>query len=183
MKATLAIVAMLTQNNAHMRHFLTLVIAWIITGCSEPKVQPPAVDGQPFSRAFELKLDGKMLFARVAVTEMEKSQGLMGVTSTSDEGMLFVYPANIRARFWMKDTPTDLDIAFFDREGVLLKVASMRAYDTEVTDSGVENVRFALEMRAGWFRDSGMKEGAKLDLYSVVNALRERGFNPTKLGL
>lgn len=166
-----------------MRLILSALALFLLVGCDEPQVQPPASGGEPFSRAFELRLDGKTLFARVAVTEMEKSQGLMGVAPMSDEGMLFVYPSAIRARFWMKDTPADLDIAFFDREGVLLKVASMRAYDTEVTDSGVDNVRFALEMRSGWFRDVGMKEGAKLDLYSVVNALRERGFNPTKLGL
>lgn len=155
----------------------------LLAGCGDQKVQPPAGDGEPFSRAFELKLDGRMILARVAVTETEKSQGLMGVADPSDVGMLFVYPGNVRARFWMKDTPADLDIAFFDREGVLLKVASMRAYDTEVTDPGLDNVRFALEMRSGWFRDSGMREGAKLDLYSVVNALRSRGFNPTNLGL
>lgn len=155
----------------------------LLAGCGDQKIQPPASGGEPFGRAFEIKLDGKMLLARVAVTETEKSQGLMGIAPASDEGMLFVYPADIRARFWMKDTPADLDIAFFDREGVLLKVASMRAYDTEVTDPGIDNVRFALEMRSGWFRDSGMREGAKLDLYSVVNALRARGFNPTRLGL
>lgn len=166
-----------------MRLFLASLSLLLLAGCGEQKVQPPAGGGEPFNRAFELRLDGKMLLARLAVTETEKSQGLMGVSPSSDEGMLFVYPTAIRARFWMKDTPADLDIAFFDREGVLLKVASMRAYDTEVTDSGVENVRFALEMRAGWFRDSGMREGAKLDLYSVINALRARGFSPTKLGL
>jgi uncharacterized membrane protein (UPF0127 family) len=89
----------------------------------------------------------------------------------------------MRARFWMKDTPADLDIAFFDREGRLLKVAVMRAYDTEVTDSGSDNVKFALEMRAGWFREASIRTDAKLDLYTVVNAVRERGFKPTNLGL
>jgi len=166
-----------------MRLFSATLALFLLVGCDEPKIQPPADDGAPFARAFELKLDGKPLYARVAVTEMEKSQGLMGVAPSSEEGMLFVYPANVRARFWMKDTPADLDIAFFDREGALLKVATMRAYDTAVTDSGLDNVRFALEMRAGWFRDFGIREGAKLSLYDVVNALRERGFSPTKLGL
>jgi hypothetical protein len=44
-------------------------------------------------------------------------------------------------------------------------------------------IKFALEMRSGWFSEAGIGEGAKLDLYTVVNGLRARGFNPTRLGL
>lgn len=166
-----------------MRCLAFALLLPLLVGCGEQVIDAPKADGEPFAKAFELKLDGKPLYARVAVTETEKSQGLMGVAAGDDQGMLFVYPSNTRARFWMKDTPADLDIGFFDREGRLLKVATMRAYDTEVTDPGTDRVRFALEMRAGWYAESGMVEGSKLDLYSVVNALRARGFSPTKLGL
>jgi hypothetical protein len=38
-------------------------------------------------------------------------------------------------------------------------------------------------MRAGWYADAGIRPGAKLDLYVIVNAIRDRGFNPTRLGL
>ncbi len=165
-----------------MRFLIACVVAALV-GCGESRVGTPASDGLPFTQAFDLKLDGKLLRARVAITEMEKSQGLMGVSPTADEGMLFIYASEMRVRFWMKDTPADLDIAFFDREGRLLKVVAMRAYDTEVTDSGSDNVKFALEMRAGWFHQASIRTDAKLDLYTVVNAVRERGFKPTKLGL
>lgn len=160
-----------------------LVLMSLLVACGQQPIAAPKADGEPFAKAFELGLDGKKLFARLAVTEMEKSQGLMGVSPSAEEGMLFVYPSDTRARFWMKDTPADLDIGFFDREGRLLKVATMRAYDTEVTDPGTDRVRFALEMRAGWYSQAGMQEGSKLDLYTVVSALRARGFSPTKLGL
>lgn len=166
-----------------MRQLLAALVLAVLAGCGGEKIPAPAADGEPFNKAYQLGLDGKVLIARVAVTEMEKSQGLMGVSPSSDEGMLFVYSSDTHARFWMKDTPADLDIAFFDREGRLLSVTTMRAYDTDVTDSGSDRVRFALEMRAGWFSQQGMREGAKLDLYTVVNALRSRGFSPTKLGL
>ena len=166
-----------------MRQLAAMLACLCVAGCGDEVVDVQKPDGEPFAKAYELKLDGKPLYARVAVTEMEKSQGLMGVAAGADQGMLFVYATDTRARFWMKDTPADLDIGFFDREGRLLKVATMRAYDTEVTDPGTDRVRFALEMRAGWYSESGMVEGATLDLYTVVNALRARGFNPTKLGL
>lgn len=166
-----------------MRLFTAWIALLLLAGCGREKPVVAAADGEPFTKPYQLRLDGKVLLARVAVTEMEKSQGLMGVVASADEGMLFVYGSDTHARFWMKDTPSDLDIGFFDREGRLLKVATMRAYDTEATDAGTDRVRFALEMRAGWFSESGMTEGAKLDLYEVVNALRARGFSPTKLGL
>jgi uncharacterized membrane protein (UPF0127 family) len=107
----------------------------------------------------------------------------MGEQLANGEGMLFVNPLPVRARFWMKDTPADLDIGFFDREGRLLEVRVMRAQDTAVTESQSDQVRFALEMRQGWFAESGIAVGARLDLYEVVNAVRLRGFSPTKLGL
>ena len=166
-----------------MRQLWSALCVFLLAACGGEKVAPPAADGEPFSKAYQIGLDGKLLLARVAVTEMEKSQGLMGVSPSSDEGMLFIYASDTHARFWMKDTPSDLDIGFFDREGRLLAVRTMRAYDTDVTDPGSDRVRFALEMRAGWFSEQGMREGAKLDLYTVVNALRSRGFSPTKLGL
>lgn len=170
-------------RNGPMRTLWASLALVLLAGCDGNKIPAPAPDGEPFTRAFDLKLDGKPLLARVAVTEMEKTQGLMGVSPSADEGMLFIYASDTHARFWMKETPADLDIGFFDREGRLIKVATMRAYDTDVTDSGSDRVRFALEMRAGWFSQQGMAEGAKLDLYQVVNAVRARGFSPTRLGL
>jgi len=162
---------------------LAILACLLLAGCdSEP---PPAADaaGLPFASVHELRLDGKPLLAQLAVTETERTQGLTGVVPGAGQGMLFVYPLPAKARFWMKDTPADLDIGFFDREGRLLQVRSMRAQDTEATESASDQVKFALEMRQGWFAEAGIREGARLDLYSVVNALRARGFNPTRLGL
>lgn len=170
-----------------MRRLLVLSLAFIILGCkpSEPK-EPQLVAsayGRPFSHRFQLRLDGKPFLARLALTESERATGLSGALLPEGEGMMFVQPQPVRARFWMRDTPSDLDIGFFDREGRLLEVRTMRAQDTEVTESQSDQVRFALEMRAGWFADSAIGVGARLDLYELVNAVRDRGFNPTKLGL
>lgn len=163
---------------------LAILACMALAGC-KPE-QPPvsaASDGQPFSSVHELRLDGKILLAQLAVTETERTQGFTGVSPQADKGMLFVYPLPARASFWMKNTPADLDIAFLDREGRILQIRHMRAMDTEATTSDSDNVKFALEMRHGWFAEAGIRTGAKLDLYSVVNALRARGFSPTRLGL
>jgi len=166
---------------------LVLSVACVGLGCKPEKpapAPPPSFfSGNPFSTAYGLRVDGKPFLARVALTETERAQGLMGVRLADGEGMLFVHPLPVRARFWMKDTPTDLDVGFFDREGRLLEVRHLRAQDTEVTESQSDQVRFALEMRHGWFAEAGIALGARLDLYDVVNAVRARGFSPTKLGL
>jgi uncharacterized membrane protein (UPF0127 family) len=107
---------------------------------------------------------------------MEKSQGLMGISPTADEGMLFIYASEMRARFWMKDTPLDLDIAFVSAEGVILEVKTMRAGDTETTTSSSDKVRFTVEMAAGWYARVGVKVGDKVDLAALRAALAARGF-------
>ncbi|MFN7340967.1 MAG: DUF192 domain-containing protein [Opitutia bacterium] len=164
--------------------FLAILACLALAACkpATPVVEA-ASGGLPFASVHELRLDGKVLLAQLAVTETERTQGFTGVSPQEDRGMLFVYPLPARGRFWMKDTPSDLDIAFLDREGRILQISQMRALDTEATVSESDKVKFALEMRRGWFAEAGIRPGAKLDLYSVVNALRARGFNPTRLGI
>lgn len=162
---------------------MAILACLVLAACKPDEPAVPNLAGAPFSSIHELRLDGKILLAQLAVTETERTQGFTGVTPGVGQGMLFVYPMPARARFWMKDTPSDLDIAFIDREGRILQIRQMRALDTEATESTSDKVKFALEMRSGWFSEAGIGEGAKLDLYTVVNGLRARGFNPTRLGL
>jgi hypothetical protein len=118
---------------------------------------------------------------RIAATDLEKARGLMGVTKLNDaEGMAFMYDAETRMSFWMKDTPLDLDIAFVARDGTVLEVRTMTAGDTETTASSTDQVRFAIEMRAGWFRDFGVKPGEKINVDDMRSALKARGFDATR---
>ena len=105
----------------------------------------------------------------------------MGVTKLSDEeGMAFMYDAETQMRFWMKDTPLDLDIAFVARDGTVLEVKTMTAGDTDTTASGSDQVRFAVEMRAGWFGHFGVKPGDKISVEDLRTALKARGFDATR---
>lgn len=114
---------------------------------------------------------------RLAVTDLEKSRGLMGTAKLPEgEGMAFMYESDTQMRFWMKDTPLDLDIAFVSAEGVILEVKTMRAGDTTTTTSSSDKVRFTVEMAAGWYARAGVKVGDKVDLVAVHAALTARGF-------
>jgi uncharacterized membrane protein (UPF0127 family) len=80
----------------------------------------------------------------------------------------------------MKNTLLDLDIAFVARDGTILEVRTMTAGDTDTTSSASDQARFAIEMRAGWFRDRGVRPGDKVAVEDLRMALRARGFEPGK---
>ncbi len=79
-------------------------------------------------------------------------------------------------RFWMKDTPLDLDIAFVNREGRILEIKTMTAGDTDTTASSSREVRFTVEMSAGWFSRFGVKVGDQVRIDDLRAALTARGF-------
>ena len=114
---------------------------------------------------------------RLAVTELEKSQGLMLVKELpSSEGMAFMYAAPQQMNFWMKDTLLDLDIAFILADGTIDEVRTMQAGDTHDTYSRSDQILFTVELSAGWFARSGVKSGDKVNLSDLKNALNARGF-------
>ena len=72
--------------------------------------------------------------------------------------MLFVFDSEQPRSFWMKDTPTALDIAYMRADGTIVKIHTMVPFDTSSYPSG-EPAQFALEVPAGTFADLGIVEG------------------------
>ena len=152
-------------------------VALALVACdSQTKVSAPAAELGLETR-FPVRMGQVLGQLRIAATDLEKARGLMGVTKLNDaEGMAFMYDAETRMSFWMKDTPLDLDIAFVSAEGVILEVKTMRAGDTATTTSTSDKVRFTVEMASGWYARSGVKVGDKVDLVAVRAGLTARGF-------
>jgi uncharacterized membrane protein (UPF0127 family) len=115
-------------------------------------------------RTAEMRVGGVTITVEIADTEPMRRRGLMGRASLApDHGMLFVYPNERRLAFWMKDTPLDLDIGFFDAGGRLLNAETMQAYDTTRRHRSAGPARYALEMNAGWFARHGLGRGARIE--------------------
>jgi uncharacterized membrane protein (UPF0127 family) len=148
--------------------------------CTAENAAGAASKPLPAQTRFPIKFNnGKSIRARLALTDIERSRGLMGCRGLeADEGMLFVYRTSELRAFWMKNVPIDLDIGYFDAAGRLLEVHPLRANDTESVYSESGNVRFCLETGRGWFEQNGMLpgNGLALDLASVEAAVRARGF-------
>ena len=80
--------------------------------------------------------------------------------------MIFIYKTDMKMRFWMKNTPHPLSIAFIDSTGVIREIFDMAPYSLDVTASA-EAVRYALEVPQGMFIRMGIQEGDKLSKETV----------------
>ncbi|BDB10595.1 DUF192 domain-containing protein [Thermus thermophilus] len=111
--------------------------------------------------------NGKRHFLKVEVADTPErwARGLMFRERLGeDEGMVFLFPEPTAGGFWMKNTLIPLSIAFFDRQGVILRILDMepcRADPCPVYYPGVV-YQGALEVNQGWFRRRGLAEGARV---------------------
>lgn len=133
---------------------------------------------------FDLRVGEKVVHAQIAVSMVEMQRGLMGRADLGpDEGMIFVYQHPEQMSFWMHDTPTPLDIGFFNPSGVLEEIYPLHPFDETSVKSRSVSLQFALEMRQGWFHDNVIRPGAQLDLKALGQALKARGYEPERYGL
>jgi uncharacterized membrane protein (UPF0127 family) len=130
---------------------------------------------------FPLTVGEKTLRVQLVVTLDEQQRGLMGRRDLGvNDGMIFVYPAPQEMSFWMRSTPTPLDIGFFKEDGTLGEVYPMYPFDETPVKSVGSDYTLALETPQGWFAKNGLKPGVKLKLADVAAALRARGFKPSR---
>lgn len=146
----------------------------LVTACggSVPEAKAPGVlaPSGPFGVA-ELTLrgpDGQAVRVPVyvAATRAERQRGLMNRTQLpASAGMVFLYPEPVREPYYMKDTLIPLEIAFYDRQGTVVRVLDMepcKADPCPLYDPGIAFVG-ALEVNQGFFRQIGLREGWIVD--------------------
>ena len=98
----------------------------------------------------------------VARSREERAMGLMHRREMpEDEGMLFMCEERAVLKFWMKDTPLPLSIAFLEEDGTILKIADLQPHDLE-SESSEQPVRFVLEVNQGWFDQRGIGPGMRI---------------------
>lgn len=104
--------------------------------------------------------NGKEIFVEIADNDDSRMRGLQGRKSLGENhGMLFVYPSGARRAFWMKDTLIDLSIGYFDSAGTLLEIYEMKAGDENAVVSRSRDIKYVLEMPAGWYARHGISAG------------------------
>lgn len=146
----------------------------------------PAKEGPPKSIAdhFDITVGGKVVHMQIAITPAESQRGLMDRRDLGpDDGMIFIFDHPQQMSFWMHDTPTPLDIGFFDDGGMLEEIYPMQPFDENSIHSRSTMLTLALEMNQGWYHDHGVKPGAEIDLKALAAAIKARGFDPKHYGI
>ncbi len=113
--------------------------------------------------------EGVELAVEVARTSEERSRGLMFREELAEDGgMLFVFPEDTEAGFWMKDTLIPLSIAFIAADGTILGVQDMESLSEEL-HRPPGRYRYALEVNQGWFREHGLGQGDRVEIPDSVS--------------
>lgn len=111
-----------------------------------------------------LRANNATIVVELAVSPAEQETGLMHRTELKDgTGMLFVYTADRRLSFWMKNTLIPLSIAYLSADGTIKELHDMEPLSL----AGVQSeryVRYALEAPLGWFARVGLIPGDHFDL-------------------
>jgi uncharacterized membrane protein (UPF0127 family) len=170
----------------HFVRPLLLASLVFVAGCdskqhfsSEPPVATKSIDDR-----FAIKVGDRTVQMQLAAQSGEMEKGLMYRQSMgTDEGMLFLYRSPQQMNFWMHNTDLPLDIGYFDASGDLKEIYPMYAHDERTVSSHSQSLQFALEMNQGWYKQTGVKPGAHLDLKAVAEGLKSRGLKPADWGL
>lgn len=147
---------------------LTLACSPAADKASTPTVEPTSA-GQHLSKVPVLILhqDGRpqtRLSIELAVTKEQQERGLMYRTDLAPgEGMLFpMLPARMPV-FWMKDTPTPLDLIFISMDARIVRIIANTKPNDRTPLFAEEPVAGVLELRGGDAARLGINEGDKVN--------------------
>lgn len=170
------------RNLRHLPAVTLFCLISIMSGCKDSGPPPGPTPG-PDTR-FPIRIGEATVSMQLAVLPLEMQQGLMHRPFLGeDEGMVFIHPEPARMSFWMRNTLIPLDIGFFDREGTLREIRAMHPLDENPVESVSDAIQFAVEVNQGWYREHGIKPGARLDMEALRKALEARGIDPRRVGI
>src|SRR5690606_4665149 len=127
---------------------------------------------------FPIKVGAATVHLHIALSDAEMERGLLFREDLrGKQGMLFVYKRPPSMSFWMRNTPTPLEIAFFTSDGVLREVYSLIPFNENPVKSKRDDLQYAMEVSQGWFDFTGVKPGDRIDLKAVAAAVKARGYS------
>lgn len=125
---------------------------------------PRDAKGDPLEALTVTTASGEHRFmVEIADDEAERQRGLMGREPLPDDrGMLFQFPDVAERSFWMRNTPSPLDIIYIDPRG---RIVSIARNTTPYSDDPIPSngpASGVLELRAGRADEIGARPGDKV---------------------
>jgi len=119
-----------------------------------------------------IKINGERVKVEIADTPSKRAIGLSyRYRLPENHGMLFIFPDEGRREFWMYKCNFDIDIALIDARGIITEIITMekepsnRLPDSlKVYLSESSQIKFAIEISRGWFKEHNIQIGTELDL-------------------
>ncbi|MBI2190442.1 MAG: DUF192 domain-containing protein [Planctomycetes bacterium] len=140
-----------------------LAVLVLFGGCSkdEPKALKLTPAPQQLSKIY-LQIKEIHIHVEVAETEEQRAKGLMFRDSLpEDQGMLFVYPADEKVRFYMLNVRFPLSVAFIGSDWQIQQIEDMQPRE-EMPVYSQHPIRYVLEMNEGWFERHGVGLGDRV---------------------
>ena len=105
----------------------------------------------------------KKFNVEIAENNNTRSKGFMWRENIPDgTGMLFVWKKEAYRNFWMKNTPTSLDILFFDGDGKFLNVVEKTKPFSLDNIQSSEPSQYVLELMAGSAKIYNIYSGSQI---------------------
>ncbi|HBY42783.1 MULTISPECIES: DUF192 domain-containing protein [unclassified Brevundimonas] len=138
---------------------LALSAAAATTACAQKG--PLDATGRPLEPLAIVTASGEHKFmVEIADDDERRQRGLMFRPPLPDDrGMLFQFPVAGEQSFWMRNTPSSLDILYIDPRGRIVSIAKHATPNSEapIPSNGAANG--VLELRAGRADEIGAKPG------------------------
>lgn len=83
---------------------------------------------------------------------------------SDDQGMLFIYPKEVGHSFWMKNTPTSLDIIFMSGDFKVNHIIEGAEPYSEAPLVAKYPYYYVLEVKSGFVQKSGLRLGDQLEV-------------------
>jgi hypothetical protein len=146
-----------------------------VTGCTPEGADDP--DRYDKMEQADVTIGEQKFSSWIAKTDNERALGFMEVEAQRlatlpdgrHPGMLFVFKTDKGPEngFWMRRVPVPLDIAFVNSERSIVTIKTMAPFDDRTTHPD-SSYRYALEVRAGLFKDLQIEEGSVIDFPDTV---------------
>ncbi|WP_339914852.1 DUF192 domain-containing protein [uncultured Brevundimonas sp.] len=139
---------------------LAVALAAPIAGCAGAGA-PKDATGRPLEPLSIVTATGEFKFlVEIADDEAERQRGLMFREPLADDrGMLFEFPDVAERGFWMRNTPSSLDIIYIDPQGRIVSIARHATPFSESTLPSRGAASGVLELRAGRADEMGAQAG------------------------
>jgi uncharacterized membrane protein (UPF0127 family) len=140
---------------------LLIGMAPALAACAQSEKAPLDGAGQPMEALSVVTASGTHAFwVEIADDDAERARGLMfRPPLEADRGMLFEFEGAGERGFWMKNTPSSLDIVYIGADGKIVSIASHTTPFSEASLPSNGPASGVLEVRAGRMDEIGAKPG------------------------